>query len=170
MVSKKSLVVVAVVVAVAAAGLWMLLGGVKPPVDVYARSTPAISESPIDLLPDSVAGCDCYYDVDISTSDYIGVQGFYRGDFEGEIYITIQRCSSSDVASSTLDEVISQAMDLSGSTVSQQTGEVHWLTHTGSVIGDDEWSIFMWRKGAWIFSVWAPTETLRNQVVEDLSF
>jgi hypothetical protein len=101
----------------------------------------------------------------MSSANRVGIQGFYSGDFEGDVSITIYRFSSSEAASSTLDEAASFAEDRSGSTVSQQNGEVHWLTHTES-----EMSVFMWRKDVWLFIVYAPTETLRNQAVEDLSY
>jgi hypothetical protein len=158
--------VVIAVVAVVAVALWVFLGGLNPPVDVYARSTPPISESPFDLLPESVANSVCEQVQEETSADSIGVVGFYFGDFfEGEIVIGIYRFSSSGAASSYLDEAASIWRDRSGSTMSQEIGEVHWCTHTES-----GWSIFGWRKGVWLFLVTAPTETLRNQVVEELSF
>lgn len=163
MVSKKLLIGIPIVMIVFAAGVWMLIRGAKPPVDVYARPTPSISVNPMseDLVPLLVEG---YGLLDIKGTEFTNrISATY--DYEGEIQIIISKCTSSGAASSYLDYGISYWEDYDGSHMSVDAGEQHWFTFTGS------WtSVFAWRKGVWVFIVFAPTETLRNQVVEGLSF
>jgi hypothetical protein len=163
MVSKKLLIGVIVIIGVIAAGLWMLLGGIKPPVDVYARPTPAISVDPMseDLFPLLVKG---YSLLDIKGTKYAD-RISVTGDYEGGIQIIISKCTSSGAASSYLNQGLSYWEDRSGSCKSVDASEQHWFTFTGGGT-----SVFAWRKGVWVFVVFAPTETLRNQIVEEMSF
>ncbi|MEE9163609.1 MAG: hypothetical protein V3U17_02285 [Thermoplasmata archaeon] len=153
------MVVAVVIVAIFAAPLF--LGAVNPPVDVYARPTPPTSESPLDLLPSQVLGFDLTLIEDGSSDDKLSAMGFYGGGFR----IIISRFSSEGAASSEVDASISFAEDTPGSMTSVHAGEQHWLTFTGGGT-----SIFLWRKGVWLFLVSAPDEALRNQVVEELPF
>ncbi|MCJ2531919.1 MAG: hypothetical protein LN413_06430, partial [Candidatus Thermoplasmatota archaeon] len=150
-------VIVAVVVIVAIFVGSLLLGAFNPPVDVYARPTPSTTESPSDLFPNQVAG----YDLLSSNSD----ASTAIGDYGGGIQIQIARFASSGAASSELDAGISFWEDRSGSMTSVNAGEQHWFTFTG-----DGTSVFAWRKGVWVFVVFAPDAALRNQVAGELAF
>ncbi|MEE9164625.1 MAG: hypothetical protein V3U17_07550 [Thermoplasmata archaeon] len=164
MVSKKLLlvgVIVAVVVIVAVFVGSLLLGAFGPPVDVFSRPTPPTSESPESLLPQFVVGNALFEVVTDQGSGWVDAIGTYDGGIEIEITLW----SSSGNAASYLDGVAEFWRDSSGSTVSQQIGEVHWFTHNEGGL-----SIFGWRKGVWTFEIYAPDETMRNQVVEGLTF
>jgi hypothetical protein len=161
MVSKKLLIGALVIIGVVAAGIWVFLGGIEPPVDVYARPTPSMSVNPDTLLPMTIEGCGC---LDIKGAKYTD-RISATADYERGIQIIISRCTSSSAASAYLDSGLAYWEDQSGSLASVDSGEQHWFTFTGSGT-----SVFAWRKGVWVFVVFAPTETLRNQVVESLSF
>lgn len=150
-------VIVAIVAIVAIFVVPLLLGGISPPVDVYARPTPSTTESPSDLLPNQVAG----FDLLSSNSD----ASIAIGDYGGGIQIQIARFASSGAASSELDAGISFWEARSGSMTSVNVGEQHWFTATGGGT-----TVFGWQKGVWIFLVFAPNEALRNQVAEELPF
>ncbi len=164
MVSRKlliaiSIVVVAVVVVVAVAvGLWTLMG-LKPPVDVYARATPSSTAEPESLLPSYVAGMTC---TDMEPHEYAACVDAV-GIYEGDIRIEITRFNLVGNAIGYVDGLYE---DLSGGSMAYvSTGDKHWFTHTVS-----DQSVFVWRKGMWVFEVSAPTKTLRNNVVEELNF
>ncbi|MEE9181092.1 MAG: hypothetical protein V3U33_00790 [candidate division NC10 bacterium] len=135
----------------------LLLGTFSPPVDVYARPTPSITESPSDLLPSQVAG----FDLLSSNSD----ASIAIGDYGGGIQIQIAKYASSGAATTELDAGILIWGSRSGSMTSVNAGEQHWFTHTES--GQ---SVFAWRKDVWVFIVFAPDEALRNQVAGELAF
>ena len=161
MVSRKLLIAISiavVVVAVVAVGLWMLLG-LEPPVDVYARATPSSTAEPESLLPSSVAGMAR---IDMETNDYTDAVDAV-GIYEGDIRIEITRFDLVGDATGYVDDLYE---DLSGGSMAHvSTGDQHWFTHSVSAQ-----SVFVWRKGIWVFEVSAPTETLRNNVVEELNF
>lgn len=162
MVSRKLLIaisIVVVVVVVAAVGLWTLLGGLKPPVDVYARATPSSTAEPASLLPSSVAGMTR---TDMETHEYADAVDAV-GIYEGDIRIEIIRFNLVGSAIGYVDDLYE---GLSGGSMTYvSTGDQHWFTHTVS-----DQSVFVWRKGIWVFEVSAPTKTLRNNVVEELNF
>ncbi len=160
MVSKKLLlvgVIVAAVVIVAIFAVPLFLGAFNPPVDVYARPTPSITESPSDLLPNQVAG----FDLLSSNSD----ASTAIGDYGGGIQIQIAKYASSGAAATELDAGILIWGDQAGSMTSVKAGEQHWFTFTGG--GQ---SVFAWRKDVWVFIVFADDEALRNQVAGELPF
>ncbi len=153
--------VVAIVAIVAVFVVPLLLGGFNPPVDVYARPTPSISQSPLDLLPNQVAGFDLFDFTTEEFTDAVDAIGFYDGD----IVIEITRFFSTGSASGYMDNSVSFYQARSGSTTSVETGDQDWYVHAES--GQ---SIFGWRKSVWVFEVTAPSEGLRNQVLEELPF
>ncbi len=150
----------AVVAIVAVLVAPLLLGPVGPPFGVYARPTPSISEEPLDLLPNQIAGFDLITAEASTWSEGEGANGIY----EGGITIGIGRWSSSGAAASEIDTVILTSEDLD-SFAFANAGEQHWYSFTLS-----EASHFAWRKGVWAFQVVAPDEALRNQVVQELPF
>jgi len=158
MVSKKLLIGVPVIIVVAA-GLWMLLGGSKPPVDVYARATPSITTDPASLLPESVAGLTR---IDVEDFSVLNIKDFV-GYYEGDVYIVIQKFSSASLATEYLDNYGETIEGSTRTTVS--SGKVQWCTVKGS-----DQCYFFWRKGNWVFGISAPTETLRDRVAEGLTF
>lgn len=155
------LIVVAVVAVVAVLAI-ILLGVFGPPVNVYAKPTPAMSESPVDLLPNQVAGFNL---VQTSPVPLPGGGESVTGSYDGGILITIFRFSNPTAAAAQLDAGISFFEDRSGSRTSANIGEQHWFTFTGGGT-----SVFAWRKGVWVFAVTAPDEALRNQVAAELPF
>ncbi|MFQ5934321.1 MAG: hypothetical protein ACE5KI_06735 [Dehalococcoidia bacterium] len=155
------IVVVVAVVAIVAIFAVLFLGAFSPPVDVYARPTPSISENPVDLLPGQVAGNALLNVGENTFANGIGALGSYEGGIE----IQIERFSSSGAAASDLNAIIAFLESQSGSMTSVNLGEQHWFTFNA-----DGASIFGWRKGAWVFVVFAPNEALRNQVAQELPF
>ncbi len=153
--------VVAVVAVVAVLVVPLLLGDFGPPVDVYARPTPSISEEPEDLLPLEVAG----FNLIIGDISLLSWGKRADGHYEGGILIEILRFSTSAGAAARMDEGISAMENSTLSFASGNESEEHWFATTGSGL-----SAFTWRKGVWIFLVRAPNEALRNQVVEELPF
>ncbi len=155
--------IVAVIVVIVAIFLVpLLLGGFNPPVDVYARPTPLSSEEPLDLLPNQVAGFD-FITAELSTfSD--GGKGAL-GAYGGGIAIGISRYNSASFAAAQMDLLQISFEDGASSFASADTGEQHWLTATEG--GE---SAFVWRKGIWIFGVFAPDAALVNQVAGELPF
>jgi hypothetical protein len=159
MVSKKVLIVIPIVVIIFAAGFWMILSGVKPPVDVYAKTTPSSNTEPESLLPTSVAGFDC---TNIETILYsVAVEAV--GTYEGNVRIEITRANYASHASDYVDYLYEAIMDGKRSKVS--ASNEHWFTCEQSNV-----CTFVWRKGIWVFCVSAPNETIRNEVIEELSF
>jgi hypothetical protein len=159
MVSKKVLIAIPIVVVVVAAGLWMFMGAVKPPVDVYAKGTPSSTVDPESLLPTSVAGITC---TDVETNEYTGGVDAI-GIYEGGVRIEITKAYYASDASDYVDYLYE---GLSGGKSSYVTSsDEHWYTCRQS----GEYT-FVWRKGVWIFEVSAPTETLRDEVVEGLNY
>ena len=154
--------VVAIVAILAVFVVPLLLGAFGPPVDVYARPTPSISEEPLDLLPNQVAGFD-FITAELSTFSDGGKGAF--GSYGGGIQIGISRYTSEGFAAAQMDLATIAFEDGADSFASADAGEQHWFAATGSGT-----SIFAWRKGVWLFLVIAPDAALRNQVVEELPF
>lgn len=157
--------VVIVVVAVVSVALWIFLGGlggVGPPVDVYARPIPSLTTDPASLLPLSVAGMTR---TNVTTDEYAGTLEA-GGIYEEDVLIGITRFKT---AGDAITYVENGYESLSGDTTARvysdyDLGE-HWFTQTVS----DE-SLFVWRRGLWVFEVYAPTEAIRNEVVQELDF
>ena len=154
--------VVAIVAILAVFVVPLLLGGFNPPVDVYAKPTPLISESPSDLLPLEVAG---FFLLDISGQKFGDGSAIATGDYEGGIQIQIARHASVGDASASIDAGISFWEDRSSSMTSVSAGEQHWFAAVGGGT-----TVFGWQKGVWVFLVFAPNEALRNQVAGELPF
>ena len=156
--------VVAVVAILAVLLVPLLLAPVAPvgpPFGVYARPTPLISETPFALFPGQVAGFNLMRAEQTPLPEG-GESAF--GSYEGEITIGIQRWSSSGAAASLLDLNISNAKD-AADLASASADEQHWIAATWGAF-----SMFVWRKDVWVFSVFAPDAALRNQVVQELAF
>ena len=154
--------VVAIVAIVAVFAVPLLLGAFGPPVDVYARPTPSVSEEPEDLLPNQVAGFD-FIAAELSTfSD--GGKGALGG-YGGGIAIGISRYNSVSFATAQMDLLQISFEDGASSFASADVGEQHWFTAT-----EGGQSTFAWRKGLWIFAVFAPDAALVNQVAGELPF
>ena len=154
--------VVAVVAIVAVFVVPLLLGPLGPPFNVYARPTPLISEEPLDLLPNQVAGFN------LLSSELGNPPGALKGAlgiYDEGITVAIGRWSSAGAAASGLELLMTSSLDSADVFASANAGEQHWFTATRP--GE---SVFAWRKGVWVFAVIAPDEALRNQVVEDLPF
>jgi hypothetical protein len=157
--SKNVLIGISIVVIVAVAGFWFIFGGTKPPVDVYVKSTPSSTADPESLLPTSVVG-NSRTDLETNTYAYC-VDAI--GTYERNVRIEITRFNYVSDASDYVDLLYEE---LSGSKKHKiNTGKVHWCTVKGS-----ERCFFIWRKGIWIFEVSAPTESLRNEVIEGLNY
>ena len=159
MVSKKVLIAIPIVVIVVAAGFWMLLSGVKPPVDVYAKAMPPSDTDPESLLPTSVAGFDC---TNVETNLYTGAVSVV-GTYEGNVRIEITKANYASDASDYVDFLYEGHSDGKRSYVT--ASDEHWFVCEQSGI-----CTFVWRKGFWVFWVSAPTETLRDEVVEGLNY
>jgi hypothetical protein len=156
---KKVLIAIPIVVIVAAAGFWFLLGSTNPPVDVYEKSTPSSSAEPESLLPTSVAGKTR---TNLETNMYPGAVDAI-GTYEGDVRIEITKANYASDASDYVDYVYEGLSCGKGSYVS--ASDEHWYTCRQS-----DKCTFVWRKGIWIFEVSAPTETLRDEVVEGLNY
>ncbi len=152
---------VVAVVAIVAVLLVPLLFGFGP-FNVYARPTPSISEEPLDLLPNRVAGFDL---ISTDLSNPPGALKGALGIYDGGITVAAARWSSPGAAAAQLEIFKMTFEDGADSFASASVGEQHWFTATSP-----EGSVFLWRKGVWLFLVQAPDEALRNQVVEELPF
>jgi len=152
-------IVVGAVVFVALSGL--LSTALSPPVAVYARPTPSSTDTPESTVPLTAAGRTRLNLVTNTYSNAVDAIGTYDGD----IFIEVTRFVSSGEASSYVNEYLSAVEALSGSRTSVSGADQHWFVFTGSVE-----SIFTWRKGIWVFTVIAPSESLRNQVASELPY
>jgi len=156
------LVVVIVVAAVAVVALRGLLStALSPPVAVYSRPTPSSTDTPESIIPGTAAGRTR---IDLQTNTFSNAVDAL-GTYDGDIFIEVTRFVSSGDASSYLNSILSDFEGQSGSRTSVSAADQHWFAFTGS--GE---SIFTWRKGIWVFVVIAPSESLRNQVANELQY
>ena len=151
-------VILAVVVVIVLAVV--LIGSVKPPVDVYSRPTPPSTTAPEALLLSSLAG---HARTNLQTSAVAGYADAI-GTYDGNVQVEITRFDLTNAASAYLTLLSDQSRG-SGSSTSVNAGGQHWFTFTGSGT-----SYFAWRKEGWVFEVTAPTDAVRNQVAGALGY
>jgi hypothetical protein len=152
-------IVIAVVVAVVAV---VLVGSMKPPVDVYARPTPAADVLPEDFLPNATTG----HAMTSFNSNIEDSFAYAMADYEGGIHIEITRFNSAGDAQSYVSDGDDTYSTLSGSHLSASSGEKQWFTHNGG----GESSVFVWRKGVWVFEIYAPDADMVKQVAEEFPY
>jgi hypothetical protein len=163
--SKKHWILIAIVIVVAAVGVtW--LGSSQPPIDVYSRPTPPISTDPASLLPVSVAGMTR---IDMEANEEENYVDAWC-DYEGGIHVEATRFESVGEAIWYIDNLYEIQVDYA----SQQ----QWWKYLRINLGGKHWwvidanigSYFSWRKGVWVFEVYAPTKEIRDDVVQGLNF
>ena len=152
-------IVVGAVVFVALSGL--LSTALSPPVAVYNRPTPSSTDTSESMIPQTAAGGTR---IDLATNTYSNAVDVI-GTYDGDISIEVTRFTSSADASSYVNSFLSNIEGRSGSRTSVSTADQHWFAFTGS--GE---SIFTWRKGIWVFTVFAPSESVRNQVASEFPY
>jgi len=162
------IIVVAAVVLVGVVGPAYLFASVEntpPPVDLYARPTPSSSIEPRSLIPSSVVGqtllkTDVLYSIKFDRA---------KSDYDGGITIGILKWSSVSQAVESMADVYGGTTSISTSSVDSvtriQNDDVDWFSRTTV-----EESFLVWRKGQWTFSVRAPSEEIRDAVLQELRF
>ena len=152
-------IVVAAVVVVALPGL--LSTALSPPVAVYNRPTPSSTDTPQSTIPLTAAGRTR---IDLVTNTFSNAVDAL-GTYDEGIFIEVTRFTSSEGASAYLNSILSDFEGRSGSRTSVSAADRHWFAFTGSAE-----SIFTWRKGIWVFVVFAESESLRNQVASEFPY
>jgi len=165
---KVILIVVAAVVLVGVVGFAFLFSAIMstpPPVDLYARPTPASSIEPESLLPSSVVGQALLETVPEEDRELTAA----TGNYEGSITIIILKWNSVGQAFNFMDNTFGTGASISTtsgeSTTRIKNNDADWASRT--ISGE---STLVWRKGIWVFRVSAPTEAVRDAVLQELRF
>lgn len=155
-------VIAIVIVVVVAIAVVTLMGSMKPPADVYARATPAADVLPEDILPTTTAG----HAMTSFDSDVYDTFAYAMADYEGGIHIEITRFNSAGDAQLYVSDGADAYATISGNLASFSSGGKQWFTHSGG--GED--SVFVWRKGVWVFEIYAPNADMVKQVAEGFPY
>jgi len=155
-------IIAIVIVVVISASFVMLVGSMHPPADVYARATPAADALPEALLPDTICGNQCLQAENSSDAGYVDAISHY----EGGIRIVVTRFDSTSAAQQLIYNGENYFSAMSGKHVSVNSGDKQWFTHNGG--GED--SVFVWRKGVWVFEIYAPNADMVKQVAEEFPY
>lgn len=155
-------VIAIVIVVVVAIAVVTLMGSMKPPADVYARATPAADVLPESILPATVAGGAMESTDSYVGDDYVEATATY----EGGIRIEITRFDLASDAQLYVSQGADAYSTISGNHASLSSGDKQWFTHSGG--GRD--SAFVWRKGVWVFEIYAPNADLVKQVAEGFPY
>jgi len=165
---KVILIVVAAVVLVGVVGFAFLFSAIMstpPPVDLYARPTPASSIEPESLLPSSVVGQALLETVLEEDRELTAATGRY----DGSIAIIIVKWNSVGLAFNFMNDNFGSGTSISTtlgeSTTRIKNNDADWFSRT--ISGE---SFLVWRKGQWTFSVRAPSEEIRDAVLQELRF
>jgi len=155
-------VIAIVIVVVVAIAVVTLMGSMKPPADVYARATPAADVLPESILPATIAGGAM-----VSTNSYVGDDYVEAtATYEGGIRIVITRFDLASDAELYVGEGADAYATASGNLASFSSGGKQWFTHSGGGLD----SIFAWRKGVWVFEIYAPNADMVKQVAEGFPY
>lgn len=161
--SKKRWILIAIAIVIAAVGVTWLQSS-QPPVGVYSRPTPALTTDPASLLPVSVAGMTR---INVEANEYeyyVDAVGTYQGDIQIEITRFISVEDAWGYINYLYDGLMGTGVWLEGEGV-MTTGDKCWFIRTVS-----DQSVIVWRKDVWVFEVYAPTSTLRDDAVQGLNF
>lgn len=166
--------------------LWVVtnayISAFQPPVDVYSTPTPSSHTGarvrPASLLPVSVAGMTRTVLETNRDEDAMDAVGTYQG----AIRIKISRFDSHWDARDRMKHrtnaifnndqcyyltapflVVANFYETGGFRVRSYNRDWFIKTESGQ-------SMFVWRKGEWVFEVYAPTESLRDEAVQGLRF
>ena len=157
--------------------IWALLqlyiSGFHPPADVYSLPTPSSTTDPVSLLPLSIAGMTL---TDLETNEYADAVDAV-GTYQSHISIKITRFKSVGIAY----RVMKGKAHKSGFYLYDDgdygfhvgTSRDLWIrsfTRDWFIKTVSDQSIFVWHKCVWVFEVCAPTESLRDDVVQGLNF